>query len=594
VVLESYMHNPEKHQALKDSVQELLLKNVLAKVSSPESPGFYGRLFIRPKPDGSIRPKPDGSWRKIIDLSGLNDFINNPTFRMETVMGVQRGLRKGMWVTSIDLSDAYYHIPIHRRFRKYFRIALLGEVYCFQSMPMGLNVAARIFTKVIGEFIKSLRQEGIHIQAYLDDWLLKSFDPDLLRRQTVRVVEMAEFLGLVVNPAKSELVPTQRTEYVGVDFDLVEGFARAPLQRLLDIHQMIASFIQREGASARGWYSLLGKMGSVMYQIKLGPLHRRPIQHLLHSQWTQREDNWDQWIPLLPEVGHHLLWWMNLDNTRRGVSLLPFKPSLTLFTDASLWGFGASLGDLNVSGPWSPPERTLHSNNRELLAVYKAVVAFQGHLVNQHLLVCSDNTTTVASINKQGGTKSWSLTDLVWELWILLDRLNCQVVARHIPGRLNVMADLLSRSNQVIPSEWMLKSSVLDQVWVKWGRPEVDLFATHLNNRLVDFVSPFPHPQAWGVDAFSLDWGGRLVYIFPPWVILQDVLWKIWDNQAEAIVVAPAWPSRPWYPLLLQLSVEDPFPLPVQPDLLVQPVTGLLHHNLHILNLQAWRLSGRH
>ena len=50
--------------------------------------------------------------------------------------------------------------------------------------------------------------------------------------------------------------------------------------------------------------------------------------------------------------------------------------------------------------------------------------------------------------------------------------------ARHIPGCLNVMADLLSRSNQVQSTEWSLHPQVFKQICHKWFTPHVDLFAT--------------------------------------------------------------------------------------------------------------------
>ena len=49
--------------------------------------------------------------------------------------------------------------------------------------------------------------------------------------------------------------------------------------------------------------------------------------------------------------------------------------------------------------------------------------------------------------------------------------------ARYIPGCLNLMADLLSRSNQVQSSELSLHPQVFKQICLKWFTPHVDLFA---------------------------------------------------------------------------------------------------------------------
>ena len=143
IFMDSYKGNPVKRLALKTALEELVQKNVLETVQDQNSPGFYGRLFIT--------PKPDGRWRSIIDLSELNKFIVNPSFQMETSWSIQSSMRKGMWATSIDLKDAYFHIPVHKKFRKFMRIALFGQIFQFKAMPMGLNVSARVFTKVMGE-----------------------------------------------------------------------------------------------------------------------------------------------------------------------------------------------------------------------------------------------------------------------------------------------------------------------------------------------------------------------------------------------------------------------------------------------------------
>ena len=68
--------------------------------------------------------------------------------------------------------------------------------------------------------------------------------------------------------------------------------------------------------------------------------------------------------------------------------------------------------------------------------------------------------------------------------------------ARHIPGYLNVMADLLSRSNQVQSTEWSLHPQVFKQICQKWFTHHVYLFATRLNHKLPLYVSPVPDPNS--------------------------------------------------------------------------------------------------
>ena len=94
--------------------------------------------------------------------------------------------------------------------------------------------------------------------------------------------------------------------------------------------------------------------------------------------------------------------------------------------------------------------------------------------------------------------------------------------ARHMPGCLNVMADLLSRSNQVQSTEWSLHPQVFKQICQKWFTPHVDLFATHLNHKLPLYVSPVPDPNAWDIDALNLNWTGLTAYAYPPTALFQS------------------------------------------------------------------------
>ena len=60
-------------------------------------------------------------WRPVIDLSMLNNHLHVPTFKMETPESIRKSIRKGEWVTLIDLTDAYFHVPIHPQSQKYLR-----------------------------------------------------------------------------------------------------------------------------------------------------------------------------------------------------------------------------------------------------------------------------------------------------------------------------------------------------------------------------------------------------------------------------------------------------------------------------------------
>ena len=58
----------------------------------------------------------------MIDLIGLNTFLLVERCKMETLEYIRASLIPGEWVSSINLSDTYLHIPIHQNSRKYLGV----------------------------------------------------------------------------------------------------------------------------------------------------------------------------------------------------------------------------------------------------------------------------------------------------------------------------------------------------------------------------------------------------------------------------------------------------------------------------------------
>ena len=130
-----------------------------------------------------------------------------------------------------------------------------------------------------------------------------------------------------------------------------------------------------------------------------------------------------------------------------GQPLHPLKHALQIFTDASKEGWGAHLNERTARGTWSVPESKLHINH------FLALKEFQDLCSNNIVLVATDNTTVVGYINKEGGMNSGSLCALLWRILSSCTRKQVTLKARHIPGRLNVIADKLSRLGQTIQTE---------------------------------------------------------------------------------------------------------------------------------------------
>jgi hypothetical protein len=66
----------------------------------------------------------------------------------------------------VDLTDAYFHLLIHRKDRRWLRFVWKGTVYQFRFLPFGLSLAPLIFTKVTRELALLARSEGIRLRVF--------------------------------------------------------------------------------------------------------------------------------------------------------------------------------------------------------------------------------------------------------------------------------------------------------------------------------------------------------------------------------------------------------------------------------------------
>ena len=261
----------------------------------------------------------------------------------------------------------------------------------------------------------------------------------------------------------------------------------------------------------------------------------RPIQWHLKSNWRVPE-SLEKRIPVPRSLHPHLQWWLDEENVLTGQPLHPMQNALQIFTDASKEGWGAHLNEHTARGVWSLPESKLHINYLELKAVFLTLKEFRTLCSDKIVLVATDNTTVVSYINKEGGLKSGTLCALLWRILTWCTKNQVTLKARHIPGRLNVVAVKLSRLGQTIQTEWSLLPAVFKTLCDRWHQPQIDLFATRFNNKVPQFVSPVPDTMAIAVDALSLLWEGLDAYAFPLSAILGKVVEKLQDTLCTRII----------------------------------------------------------
>ena len=119
--------------------------------------------------------------------------------KMETQRKVKDAVQLNDWAFSLDLTDAYLHIPIHYRSRKFLRFTLRSRVYQFKALPFGLSTSPFVFTRLMEVIATFLRRRAITLHPYLDDWLARNQNHRRLLEHRQFILSLINSLGLIIN-----------------------------------------------------------------------------------------------------------------------------------------------------------------------------------------------------------------------------------------------------------------------------------------------------------------------------------------------------------------------------------------------------------
>ncbi|CAH2207838.1 jg13560, partial [Pararge aegeria aegeria] len=97
------------------------------------------------------------------------------------------------------------------------------------------------------------------------------------------------------------------------------------------------------------------------------------------------------------------------------------------------------------------------------------------------------------------------------------------------------------------------------EVFIRWGRPEIDLFATKQTAVVKNYVSiDCKDRSANYIDAFSRPWRHQLAWVFPPPNLLPKVLTHLNSATGVYLIVAPEWPRAFWLQDLEIQGIRSP------------------------------------
>lgn len=550
---------------------------------SPVKGQFISKIFTV--------PKGDGSFRLIINLRELNKFISCHHFKLEDSRTVCRILGKNYFMATLDIQDAYTHLPIAKKHRKYLRFQFQQKLYEFQCLPFGLNTAPYVFTKIMKPVIQTLRSSGFLSVIYLDDFLLIGDSYESCKDNVLTTRKFLESLGFLLNLNKSRLTPSRQCRYLGFLYDSTTMKIIVPDDRKQKVLSLIWKYKFSRQCCIRDFARFLGALVSICAGTKYGWLYTKRFERQKFLGLMRARENYDACMTLSPSLLSDFIWWEDtLTCAENDIRVDNFDHEM--FSDASLSGWGGFNNGQGIGGIWNSEDRAYHINYLELKATLLSLKHFFDTVSNANILCHIDNTTAIAYINRMGGVQYPVLNQITRQIWQWCEMRNNFIVASYIKSEENVEADRLSRGLS-IRTEWELAPHFFQEIIRKFGTPEVDLFANDKNRKCEKFISWFDTPGAFAIDAFTISWRKFFFYAFPPFSMVLRVIRKIITDRAEGIVVVPFWPTQPWYPMFTALLTSDPFFLSPDKYLLIS-VDREPHPLWAQLTLVSGRLSARH
>lgn len=571
---------------LKLEIDKLLKKGAIKKCNSKKGQ-FLSSIFLV--------PKPNGTFRLILNLKKLNEFIETEHFKLEDLKTVTQIMNKDDFFISIDLTDAFHLVNIHESDRKFLRFEFLGQIYEFVCVPFGLCTAPYMFTKLLKPVISYLRLLGLVLVIYLDDFLILSKLYNTCLNERDLIIYILENLGFIINREKSQLIPTQRTKYLGLIIDSQKMCFELPEDKKQLIYNQITSIQAKNQCKIRDFAEFLGRLTFATNGIQYSQVYTKKFEREKFLALERNGNDFEAKMPITKSLYDDFEWWKSHIFTSRN-PIKNFDYKLEIFSDASLSGWGAHCARNGVvektHGFWNACERNLHINFLELTAAFFGLICFAKDLRDCDILLRIDNTTAISYINRMGGIQFPKLNEIARDIWKWCEDRRIWVFASYIKSKDNNLADSESRILEP-ESEFGISESAFAEILDSFGNPEIDLFASRLNNKCKKFVSWHRDPLAFEIDAFTIKWNTYFFYAFPPFSLILKVLRKIIRDKGTGIVVVPYWPAQPWFPIFTKLLSEKPLFFHPNNELLLSS-NRKPHPLWRQLTLVAGKLSGSH
>nr|AAR89924.1 polymerase protein [Ross's goose hepatitis B virus] len=195
-----------------------------------------GRIFLVDKNSRNTEEA-----RLVVDFSQFSKgkhAMRFPKYWSPNLSTLRRILPMGMPRISLDLSQAFYHLPLNPASSSRLAISDGQHVYYFRKAPMGVGLSPfllHLFTTALGSEIS--RRFNVWTFTYMDDFLLCHPNARHLNAISHAVCSFLQELGVRINFDKTTPSPVTEIKFLGYLID--DKYMKIEDQRWNELRQVI-------------------------------------------------------------------------------------------------------------------------------------------------------------------------------------------------------------------------------------------------------------------------------------------------------------------------------------------------------------------
>ncbi|MCO5760238.1 MAG: reverse transcriptase domain-containing protein, partial [Chromatiaceae bacterium] len=415
------------HQAFQEILDEYLRRKIVEPANSP----YSAPAFLVPKHGAKPNAVASKRFRMCCDYRKINEVTEDVMFPVPDVQQLLDALgSSNEFFATIDLRMGYHHIPLTAAGRRKTAFSTPMGQYQFKVMSFGMKRSPRVFQRALHLILGDLIWKSCLV--YLDDIIIFGKDFQTFAANLERVIAKLAEAGAAISIDKSCFLATE-TKFLGFIVD--KNSCRPDPGAVKAIHDYPRPTTQRE---------LLRFIGLASYVRQFIPnfasmeLRLRAAVSAANQPLQWPSDANAAFLEVKAAIA-------------KDARLRRFDP--TLYTEVQCDASRSTMGAVLLQGPdpdhlhvleyaskiLQPAETRYSNTERELYAIKWAVTdKFRPYLEGRPFTVATDHQALLRELKLKDPSRR-----IVYFQSLLA---SYQYQLRHIKGKVNTVADALSRA----------------------------------------------------------------------------------------------------------------------------------------------------